>query len=71
MPKVSQKRQITLPVAGCEELGIQPGDDVEILRYGNQFNIIKKELGAAAGLLKGVKVDRDVSESASLRDRFQ
>lgn len=71
MPKVSQKRQITLPIAGCEELDIQPGDEVEILRHGKQFNIIKKELGAAAGLLKGVKVNKRVSESDSMRDRFQ
>ena len=45
MPRVSAKRQITLPVADCEELGIQPGDEVEIFRHGNQFNIIKKEVG--------------------------
>ena len=30
MPRVSSKRQITLPVAGCEELGIHAGDDVEM-----------------------------------------
>ena len=51
MPKVSAKRQITLPVAGCDELDIHPGDEVEILRYGKQFNIIKKQVGAAAGML--------------------
>lgn len=70
MPKVSAKRQITLPVSGCEELGIQPGDDVEILRHGNQFNIIKKKLGAAAGLLKDVKANKVVSEEESLQGRF-
>lgn len=70
MPKVSAKRQITLPVSGCEELGIQPGDDVEILRHGNQFNIIKKKLGAAAGLLKDVKANKVVSEEESLQGHF-
>jgi bifunctional DNA-binding transcriptional regulator/antitoxin component of YhaV-PrlF toxin-antitoxin module len=70
MPKVSAKRQITLPVAGCEELDIHAGDEVEILRHGNQFNIIKKEIGAAAGLLKGMKVDNSVSDEQSLQGNF-
>jgi bifunctional DNA-binding transcriptional regulator/antitoxin component of YhaV-PrlF toxin-antitoxin module len=71
MPRVSQKRQITLPLAGCEELGIEPGDDVEILRHGNQFNIIKKVPGAAAGILKGVKADKRVSESESVMSHVE
>lgn len=70
MPKVSSKRQITLPVAACEELEIKPGDEVEIFRYGNQFNIIKKEMGVAAGLLKGVEVNKKVSERDSLKGNF-
>jgi len=61
MPKVSSKRQITLPVIGCEQLGIQPGDEVEILRYGNQFNIIKKQTGSTAGILKGSEINHSVS----------
>jgi AbrB family looped-hinge helix DNA binding protein len=70
MPKVSAKRQITLPVAGCEELGIHPGDEIEILRYGNQFNILKKEVGAAAGMLKGTKVNKAVSDDESMKGHF-
>jgi bifunctional DNA-binding transcriptional regulator/antitoxin component of YhaV-PrlF toxin-antitoxin module len=70
MPKVSSKRQITLPLAGCNELDIEPGDDVEIFRYGNHFNIIKKELGSSAGLLKGVKVNKKMSERESLTGNF-
>jgi len=71
MPKVSAKRQITLPVVGCEELGIHAGDEVEILRYGNQFNIIKKEVGAAAGILKGAKANKRVSDHESLMSHFE
>jgi len=70
MPKVSSKRQITLPVADCEELEIEPGDEVEIFRYGNQINIIKKEMGVAAGFLKGVKANKKVSERDSLKSNF-
>ncbi len=70
MPKVSSKRQITLPVTDCGELDIKPGDEVEIFRYGNQFNIIKREEGAVAGILKGVKVNKQVSEHDSLIGNF-
>lgn len=71
MPKVSVKRQITLPISGCRELGIHAGDEVEILRHGNQFNIIKKEIGAAAGLLKGIKTDKSVSDEKSRQSHFE
>jgi len=68
MPRVSEKRQITLPIAGCRELDIQAGDEVEILRHGNQFNIIKKINGAAEGLLKGTKANKKISDEASRQD---
>lgn len=71
MPKVSSKRQITLPISGCEELGIEPGDEVEILRHGNQFNIIKKKVGSAAGILKGVQTSKAVSDEQSRQSRFE
>ncbi len=71
MPRVSAKRQITLPITGCEELDISAGDEVEILRYGNQFNIIKKKPGSAAGILKGSKVNQTVSEEQSLQSNFE
>ncbi len=71
MPRVSAKRQITLPITGCEELGISAGDEVEILRHGNQFNIIKKKAGSAAGILKGSKVNQTVSEEQSIQSIFE
>jgi AbrB family looped-hinge helix DNA binding protein len=71
MPKVSTKRQITLPISRCEELGIHAGDEVEIFRHGNQFNIIKKEIGAAAGILKGTKANNTVSEKQSRQGHFE
>jgi len=71
MPKVSAKRQITLPISGCEELGINPGDEVEILRYGNQFNIIKKKSGSAKGILKGIKINKKVTDKQSLQSNFE
>lgn len=70
MPKVSSKRQITLPVASCDELGIHPGDEIEVLRYRNQLNIIKKEVGSAAGILKGVKVNKRITDEESMKGHF-
>ncbi len=71
MPRVSTKRQITLPIAGCEELGIQPGDEVAILRHGNQFNIIKRKKGAAAGIIKGTKTKKSVTDAQSRQSNFE
>ncbi len=42
MPKVSVKRQITLPVKQCEALGIEPGDEIESFVANGQLTIIKK-----------------------------
>ncbi len=71
MPRVSTKRQITLPVSVCDELGIHAGDEVEIFRHGNQLNIIKKEIGAAAEILKGTKTNKTVSEKQSRQSHFE
>lgn len=71
MPRLSKNRQITLPASGCNELGIHAGDEIEILHHGNQFNIIKKEAGTAAGLLKGTKTTKAVSEEKSRQSHFE
>ena len=71
MPRVSTKRQITLPISGCDELDIHAGDEVEIFRHGNQFNVIKKEIGAAAGILRGTKANKTVSEKQSRQSHFE
>lgn len=66
MPKVSSKRQITLPVDQCRAAGIEPGDEYEcFVDNDRHIIIIKKVAGAAQGLLRGVRVDRGVSEDAS------
>ena len=71
MARVSSKRQITLPVSGCLELGINPGDEIEILRHGKQFNIIKKVSGSAKGMLKGIKANPNFTDEQSLQSQFE
>lgn len=65
MPKVSAKRQITLPVSQCKALGIQPGDEVESFIADGQLTIIKKFRGAAKGLLKGITPKSSMTDDAS------
>ena len=71
MARVSSKRQVTLPVASCKALGIEPGDEVEILRYRDQLNIRKKVPGAADGILKGTPIKRQISDRESLMSNFE
>jgi bifunctional DNA-binding transcriptional regulator/antitoxin component of YhaV-PrlF toxin-antitoxin module len=55
MANVSAKRQITLPVGQCVVAHINAGDDIEsfVDRQG-VISIVKKQSGAAKGLLKGI-----------------
>ncbi len=66
MPKISSKRQITLPIGQCEELGIHPGDEVVSFVANGQITIIKKIKGAARGILKGIKSVKSMTDEESL-----
>jgi bifunctional DNA-binding transcriptional regulator/antitoxin component of YhaV-PrlF toxin-antitoxin module len=67
MAKVSAKRQITLPIEQCLIAHINAGDDVEsfVDRQG-VISIVKKQSGAAKGLLKSIATDAQISEQESL-----
>jgi len=65
MPKVSSKRQITLPIDLCEEAGIAPGDIVETYVYRGQITVVKKAAGAAEGVLKHLRSDRRMTDEQS------
>lgn len=68
MAKVSAKRQITLPIELCNIADIHTGDDVEsyVDRQG-VISIVKKSMGAANGILKGINTNADISEDDSLQ----
>jgi AbrB family looped-hinge helix DNA binding protein len=68
MHKVSAKRQITIPKELCDKLGIAPGDLVEVFEYGGKVTVIKKDLGASAGVLRHLKEDTSVTDDESLQD---
>lgn len=67
MPKVSSKRQITLPVDQCRQIGIEPGDEYQSFVANGHITIIKKIPGAAKGILKHVKGDTSMTDEASLQ----
>lgn len=71
MPRVSAKRQITLPIGQCEILGIKPGDEVESFVAEGQITIIKKLKGAAKGLLKRVQGDSSLTDEDSLHSALK
>ncbi len=70
MPKVSAKRQITIPIDQCRAACIEPGDEVETFIYRGQVTLVKKEKGAAKGILHGVKADKRMSDEQSLLSTF-
>ena len=67
MARVSTKRQITLPIEQCIIAHINAGDEVEsfVDRQG-VISIVKKQSGAAKGLLKGTLTNINISEQESL-----
>lgn len=71
MPKVSAKRQITIPIDQCQEAHIEPGDEVETFIYNGQITIVKKEKGAAKGILSHIKADKRISDEQSLQSTLE
>lgn len=67
MPKVSSKRQITLPINQCKALGIEPGDEVVSYIFEGHITIIKKQVNAAKGMLKNIKIHHSMSDEESLQ----
>lgn len=66
MPRVSAKRQITLPIAQCREAGIEPGEEYRCFVADGRITIVRKELGAAKGILRHVAGDPAMSDDESL-----
>lgn len=65
MPKVSSKRQITLPVDQCQQAGIEPGDEYRSFVADGHITIVKKIPGGAKGIAKRIKGDAAISDEAS------
>ena len=72
MAKVSMRRQITLPAELCSIANIHAGDDVEsfVDRQGI-ISIVKKQTGAAKGILKNIAVNNSFSDEASVHSALE
>ena len=68
MPRVSAKRQITLPIDQCREVGIGPGDEYRSFVADGRITIVRKTAGAARGFLRHVVGDPAVGDEESLQD---
>ena len=68
MPRVSAKRQITLPIDQCREAGIGPGDEYRTFVADGRITIVRKTAGAAKGYLSHIVGEPGVSDEESLRD---
>ena len=70
MPTISAKRQITLPKELCDRLGVNSGDEVDILEHGGKITVLKKVKGASAGVLRGQKIDAHFTDKDSLQSEL-
>ncbi len=68
MPRVSAKRQITLPIDQCREVGIGPGDEYRSFVANGRITIVRKTVGAAKGVLSHVAGDPAITDEESLQD---
>ena len=68
MPKVSAKRQITIPIDLCRQAHIEPGDEIETFIHEGQITIVKKQKDAAKGILDHIKSNKRVTDQQSLAD---
>ena len=67
MPRVGARRQITLPVDQCREVGLEPGDEYRSFVADGRITIVRKIPGAAKGFLRHVAGDPAISDEASLQ----
>ena len=71
MPKVSAKRQITLPADQCRLAGIEPGDECRSFVADGRITIVRQEPGSAWGCMAQLEGDRTVSDDESRRDAME
>lgn len=71
MPKVSAKRQITLPADQCRLVGIVPGDECLSFVADGRITIVRQEPGSAWGCLAHLEGDPTVSNEESRQDAIE
>ena len=65
MPKISAKRQLTLPANQCRLAGIEPGDECRSFVADGRITIIRQQTGSAWGCLAHLRADETISDAQS------
>lgn len=71
MPKVSAKRQITLPAHQCRQASIEPGDEYRSFVANGHITIVSLKAGSAWGCLRHVEADETISEEQSRQEGLE
>lgn len=71
MPRVSAKRQITLPADQCRLVGIEPGDECRSFVADGRITIVRQEPGSAWGCLAHLEGNQTVSDEESRQDAIE
>ena len=71
MPKVSARRQITLPADQCRLVGIKPGDECLSFVNDGRITIVRQEPGSAWGCLTHLEGDQTISDEESRQDTIE
>ena len=65
MPRLSAKRQLTLPANQCRLAGIEPGDQCRTFVADGRITIVRQQPGSAWGCLAHLRADETVSDVES------
>ena len=71
MPKISAKRQLTLPANQCRLAGIEPGDECRSFVAEGRITIVRQQFGSAWGCLAHLRADETVSDEQSRQDAIE
>lgn len=71
MPRLSAKRQITLPAKQCRAAGLKPGDECRTFVANNRITLVRQEPGSAWKCLNHLVGDDTVSDRESLQDAVE
>ncbi len=71
MPRVSSKRQITLPASQCRMVGINPGDEYKSFISKGHISIVRQKTDSAWKCLSHLRRDDSISEQQSLQDSIE
>ncbi len=73
MHKLTRKRQVTIPKAVCTELGLEPGNMVEIFARDGVAHLVRMSneslAGKFSGLIAGKQMptDKEINEAVKSR----